>query len=411
MAGTTNYTYDGNGNVLTNSNTVNTGQNKTYTYNVLNLPQTVTISGGTVTYTYDAAGNKLRKQSSTLGNTEYITGIQYGATITGLPDFIQTEEGRAVPNGTTAYKYYYYLGDNLGNTRITFDSSTGTATTLQKDDYLPFGMEINRSITSPKNEYLYNKKELQEELGQYDYGARFYDPVIARWLVSDPLAEKSRKWSSYNYVMSSPIRMIDPDGMFTIEGADKNVNGGQATYEKNKDGTVTWTNATEDTKRVGNAMLKTDIGTKKLNDMISSDISISISINKTDLKLSERYSPILGQVEATSFISVNGKFKIATEKLTIFEKGIAAMEGDEVSLLFPPGSKTFLTKEDLKKFAIRPKNYSREEHIGSVGTHEATHGTEPGSSPMVSDEISRETTPYENGAEYYKEIDKQKPKQ
>jgi RHS repeat-associated protein len=214
VAGTTGYTYDGNGNMLSNTNTVNTAQNKTLTYNLLNLPQQVTIPIGTVTYTYDATGNKLRKiavVNSVTTTTDYIVGIQYKNSTT-LIDFIQTEEGKAVPNGTS-YDYTYYLGDNLGNTRITLDTQTGVAVQQQKDDYYPFGMEVNSSVTSPKNEYLYNKKELQEELGQYDYGARFYDPVIGRWSVIDPLGEKSRKWSPYNYVENNPIRLTDPDGM------------------------------------------------------------------------------------------------------------------------------------------------------------------------------------------------------
>jgi RHS repeat-associated protein len=118
-----------------------------------------------------------------------------------------------VHNGTT-YDYQYYLGDHLGNTRITFNTKTGTAYAVQQDDYYPFGMEILRgTLLSNKNEYLYNKKELQEEFSEYDYGARFYDPVIARWTTVDPLAEKSRRWSPYNYVQDSPIRLIDPDGM------------------------------------------------------------------------------------------------------------------------------------------------------------------------------------------------------
>ena len=47
----------------------------------------------------------------------------------------------------------------------------------------------------------------------YDFGARFYDPLTARWLSPDPLADKYTSLTQYNYCGNDPVNRIDPDGL------------------------------------------------------------------------------------------------------------------------------------------------------------------------------------------------------
>ncbi|BAU55619.1 DUF6443 domain-containing protein [Mucilaginibacter gotjawali] len=238
--GTWTYSYDGNGNLVSDPSKGLTGIS--ISYNLVNLPQNITGSKS-ITYTYDAIGNKLRRVSPATGTTDYINGIEYDGTTTDTLDFIQTEEGKAASYGSNSYDYIYYLSDNLGNTRVTFDTKTGSAAAIQKDDYYPFGFEILRdTLVGSKNEYLYNKKELQEELGEYDYGARFYDPVIARWNVIDPMADDARRWTPYRYGFDNPIRVIDPDGMFEYSNGYQTLNSETDASSTNFSGSYNLTN-------------------------------------------------------------------------------------------------------------------------------------------------------------------------
>src|SRR5437667_6504003 len=86
----TDYSYDANGNL----NLDNNKKISSITYNHLNLPTVITVTGkGTVAYTYDAAGNKLKKvttEGSIVTTTLYSGGVMY---VNDTMQFISHEEG------------------------------------------------------------------------------------------------------------------------------------------------------------------------------------------------------------------------------------------------------------------------------------------------------------------------------
>ncbi|MBL7733769.1 MAG: RHS repeat-associated core domain-containing protein [Chitinophagaceae bacterium] len=117
--GTDDYSYDLNGNlVLDNNKNISS-----ITYNHLNLPSVITVTGkGTITYTYDAAGNKLKKEVAETGQPLKTT-LYMGSAVyeNDALQFIGHEEGRMRPstvNGQPSIVYDYMLKDHLGNVRM-----------------------------------------------------------------------------------------------------------------------------------------------------------------------------------------------------------------------------------------------------------------------------------------------------
>ncbi|MFZ4928471.1 DUF6443 domain-containing protein [Chryseobacterium sp. Mn2064] len=244
-------------------------------YNYMNLPDDFAISQtdpfGTavnfrLSYLYRADGTKLRKtnisgggrgQSTSYAYTDYLDGFQYSFSEVVQPcpwcrtsvayeqeafkdpilldpppfglgwllDFVPTTEGFY---SFTENRYIYQYKDHLGNARISYaKNSQGNLEITDSNNYYAFGANHiggTKSKLGGYKGYKYNGKELQET-GMYDYGARFYMADLGRWGVIDPLSDKMRRHSPYNYAFDNPIRFIDPDGQAPTDDYKLNRNG------------------------------------------------------------------------------------------------------------------------------------------------------------------------------------------
>ena len=117
----------------------------------------------------------------------------------------------SIGNGIKVRKY---VTDHLGSIRaIVTDNAV-----VERNDYYPFGgRHDNPSLTTlTSNRYGFSGKEQQNistGLAPYlDFGARFYDPVIGRWLQQDPMAGKYHSLTQYNYCGNNPENFVDEEG-------------------------------------------------------------------------------------------------------------------------------------------------------------------------------------------------------
>jgi RHS repeat-associated protein len=129
--------------------------------------------------------------------------------------------------------YLYVYVSNESNMNVYFDDVLNhkSGPVMEITNYRAFGTEIAtlsaKDYNKLENKYKYNGKEQQSELdlSWIDYGARMYDDDLGRWHVVDPLAEKSRRWSVYNYCYNNPMSFVDPDGMFGVGADNVSLNG------------------------------------------------------------------------------------------------------------------------------------------------------------------------------------------
>ncbi|WP_347923123.1 DUF6443 domain-containing protein [Pontimicrobium sp. SW4] len=250
---TTEYTYDANGNMLTDANK---GISSNISYNHLNLPTLVTLPSGNISYIYDATGVKLKKTVSTGATTKYAGNYIYEDSGSGdVLKFFNHPEGYVEPDGSN-WDYVYQYKDHLGNIRLSYkNTGTTSSPTLQiqeENNYYPFGLKhkgYNNNPISENKYHTYNGKELEEALGLnwLEYGARNYDAAIGRFFNIDRYSESFMPISTYQYAANNPVSYIDYNGDYITlgindeEGNEYSVlyeNGKAYHYSKDEDGNI-----------------------------------------------------------------------------------------------------------------------------------------------------------------------------
>ena len=189
----------------------------------------------------------------------------------------------------------------------------------QANNFYPSGTsiaELPRRTDQGVQPYKLQGKELDRSYGLdfYDFEARAFDPVLMRFTRTDPMAEKYPGISPYAFCMNNPVRYTDPTGKWIV-GTD----GRPVVYSKE----IGWSrNASNDVKRVGNALLKTENGQKRLNAMFYHDEKISISLS-SDIISEGNNSYRLGDDKKTNIKqSSDGNITVGEHKIIIYDEAI-----------------------------------------------------------------------------------------
>ncbi len=212
----TSYTYDLNGN-LTSDGT------NSYTFDDENrLVSATTPTATNITYQYDSLGRRIGKNVDGAITKYMYDGVRVIAEYDGSESLLAKyvhgigidEVLRMTRNGN---EYYYHL-NGLGSIANITDFSSSMEETYQYNVYGE--ADITSSLNNP---YMFTGRRYDPETGLYYYRARYYDPMMGRFLQVDPL-EFYDEINRYSYCQNDPLNCTDPLGlrknMYTVKCRD-----------------------------------------------------------------------------------------------------------------------------------------------------------------------------------------------
>ena len=171
------------------------------------------VSTGTQVYVYDEASHLLGEYDNGLATVEETVFLG------DAPIIVLTQTVSGSPATTTTNVYNVYT-DQIGAPRVITQASSDKMV-WRWDGTEPFGVQPPNTNPAGLGTFTYNPRlpgQLYDaETGQFYNINRNYDPVLGRYVQSDPIGLKGGN-NTYTYVRGNPLTLIDFLGLCPCPG-------------------------------------------------------------------------------------------------------------------------------------------------------------------------------------------------
>ena len=115
--------------------------------------------------------------------------------------------------GALATETVTFFHNDIAGTPMLATDSAGKL--VWKENYHPYGERLNKADASANNQLWFAGKPQDAHTGLSYMGARYYDPVLGRFMGVDPVGfdpENIHSFNRYAYANNNPYKFVDPDG-------------------------------------------------------------------------------------------------------------------------------------------------------------------------------------------------------
>src|SRR6266704_1617185 len=111
-----------------------------------------------------------------------------------------------------------YLHTDMAGSPIAATDSAGNV--FWRENYRPYGERTKNQPASAGNRQFFHDKPFDQDSGLSYFGARYYDPVVGRFMGVDSQGFDEKNLHSFNrfaYGNNNPYRFLDPNGQWSTD--------------------------------------------------------------------------------------------------------------------------------------------------------------------------------------------------